>query len=372
MSRDFMQALKGEISSSQQNNFGVDNFDEYRFGKYRDDVKSRPSSFQKIRGFLSSKSGASSSRNEDVQDIRKAIPGVEKFIRLYDAFPEKDKSLLITLLAYQHLGYRKVRLPRNTKAYWELFESAMTLENQSDTYDPHFQNFILSKFNLNPIGPDVKLYYAVIGIVATFLLEQYAYKVDGKNFIEVKQNDIVFDLGACWGDTALYFANKATDGGKVYSFEFIPRNVELFNINLDFNPQLKPIIEIVDRPVSDNSNTIVYYQDRGPASKISLTPFDGQTGSTTTISIDDYVIDNNIDKVDFIKMDIEGAEMSALRGAIKTIKKFRPKLAIAIYHSMDDMADIPNWILDLDLGYDIFLDHFTIHAEETVCFAQVR
>ena len=71
-------------------------------------------------------------------------------------------------------------------------------------------------------------------------------------------------------------------------------------------------------------------------------------------------------------MDIEGAEPSALEGAIETIKKFKPKLAIAIYHSMDDFVNIPNWILDLNLGYEIFIDHYTIHAEETVCFAKPR
>lgn len=372
MSKDFMQVLEGEISRSQHNNYGVDNFDEYRFGKYLDTVKSKTSPLQKIRGFLRSKPDVFNSGKQVVQDIRKVISDPKKFIRLYEALQEKDKNLLISLLAYRHIGYQKVKLPRNTKDYWKMFEKASSLENKMDTYDPHFLNFILTKFDLNSIGLDIKLYYAVIGIVATFLLEQYAYKIDGRNFIEVEKNDVVLDLGACWGDTALYFANKATGGGKVYSFEFIPGNLKLLNINLDFNPHLKPIIEVIERPVSDNSNDTIYYQDNGPASKIISTPFEGQTGSTTTISIDDFVKKNNIEKVDFIKMDIEGAEIPALCGAIETIKKFRPKLAIAIYHSLTDMVDIPNWILDLDAEYDIFLDHFTIHAEETVCFAKAR
>ena len=71
-------------------------------------------------------------------------------------------------------------------------------------------------------------------------------------------------------------------------------------------------------------------------------------------------------------MDIEGAEPLALEGAIETIKRFRPKLAIAIYHSMNDFVAIPNWILNLDLDYEIFIGHYTIHAEETVCFAKPR
>ncbi|MBC7511992.1 MAG: FkbM family methyltransferase, partial [Ferruginibacter sp.] len=105
-------------------------------------------------------------------------------------------------------------------------------------------------------------------------------------------------------------------------------------------------------------------------SVIKLQPFEGQTGSTTTVSIDDFVRLNKIEKVDFIKMDIEGAEPLALKGSIETIKRFRPKLAIATYHSMKDFVNIPDWILHLDLGYEIYIDHFTIHSEETICFAK--
>jgi hypothetical protein len=71
-------------------------------------------------------------------------------------------------------------------------------------------------------------------------------------------------------------------------------------------------------------------------------------------------------------MDIEGAEPVALKGAIKTIKKYRPKLAIAIYHSMNDFVGIPKWIDDLGLGYKLFLGHYTIHSEETVIFAKIE
>ena len=98
-------------------------------------------------------------------------------------------------------------------------------------------------------------------------------------------------------------------------------------------------------------------------------PFADQTGATTTTTIDDFVRQREISRVDFIKMDIEGSEPAALEGAGETILKYRPKLAIAIYHSVSDFVGIPNWILDLNIGYKIFIDHFTIHSEETVCFA---
>ena len=71
-------------------------------------------------------------------------------------------------------------------------------------------------------------------------------------------------------------------------------------------------------------------------------------------------------------MDIEGAESLALNGAIKTIKKYRPKLAIAIYHSMNDFVSIPLWLKELDLDYKFYLGHYTLHAEETILFAKPR
>jgi hypothetical protein len=89
----------------------------------------------------------------------------------------------------------------------------------------------------------------------------------------------------------------------------------------------------------------------------------------TTVSIDDFVHERNLPRVDFIKMDIEGAELSALKGAEKTIRAHKPRLAIAVYHRREDFIDISTYLNDLDVGYEFFLDHFTIYGEETVLFA---
>jgi len=152
----------------------------------------------------------------------------------------------------------------------------------------------------------------------------------------------------------------------------IENQLKLFELNTTLNPSLKKKIELIRNPVSDRSGEEIYFNDKGPSSRIEFQPFDEQTGQSTTISIDDFVKSNNIRRVDFIKMDIEGAEPLALYGAIETIKRFKPKLAIAIYHSMDDFVNIPSWIIDLNLGYRLYLGHYTIHSEETVIFAKVE
>jgi FkbM family methyltransferase len=175
------------------------------------------------------------------------------------------------------------------------------------------------------------------------------------------------DLGGCFGDTALYFADLVGENGKVYSFEFIPSNINVFNKNLQLNHTLSNRIELIERPVHEISGQKVFFVDNGPGSFVTNIQPNCFDGLIETLSIDDFVLSRDLHKIDFIKMDIEGAESKALKGALKTIERFKPKLAIAIYHSDDDFYEIPKFIKSL--GYNICISHFTIHQEETICFA---
>ena len=67
-------------------------------------------------------------------------------------------------------------------------------------------------------------------------------------------------------------------------------------------------------------------------------------------------------------MDIEGAELAALQGAMQTISKFKPKLAISIYHHFDDYQSIINYIAGLNIYQNMVVGHYTIHREETVLY----
>jgi hypothetical protein len=84
------------------------------------------------------------------------------------------------------------------------------------------------------------------------------------------------------------------------------------------------------------------------------------------------VKEKRLQRVDFIKMDIEGAELQALRGAEQTIRAFRPKLAIALYHNWSDFITIPGYLENLAVGYQFYLGHVTIHWGETILFARAK
>ena len=371
----FRTLVERAIVDSRYNYFGTENYDENRFGKlYASDFARR---FNDLKNFVKSRIGYNRLPGgwKNFDDFEKGLANkMEEYYpaldNIYKNLNQESKDLIVKLIAYRILGYQKIRLPTNNEAYKKGLKDIKRLKYPNSKYYPHFLHIVLNKYNLRPLGYEIDIIFSDIGTVIDFIIEQYAYKINGNAIVSVEENDVVFDMGGCWGDTALYFACRAGANGKVYSFEFVPDNIKLFNINRSMNPDVEKRIELVPYPVSDISGEVIYFKDLGPGSKMESNPFEGQTGSVTTLSIDDFVERNNIKKVNFIKMDIEGAESKALAGAIKTIERFRPKLAIAIYHSMDDFIKIPKWIMDLNLGYEIYIGHYTIHAEESICFAK--
>ena len=115
----------------------------------------------------------------------------------------------------------------------------------------------------------------------------------------------------------------------------------------------------------------LFVEGVGPAAHITQNPKSREAKQVETLTIDDLVAQKQLSRLDFIKMDIEGAELEALKGAEDSIRRYRPKLAISVYHHLPDFWEISQWIDGLGLGYCFYLRHFTIHAEETVLFAEV-
>ena len=87
------------------------------------------------------------------------------------------------------------------------------------------------------------------------------------------------------------------------------------------------------------------------ATKVGKTTTEGGRTSIETITLDDYVTARNLPRLDFIKMDIEGAELKALEGAQKTIRKYKPKLAICLYHLPHDPVLIPKLLNEICPDY---------------------
>jgi FkbM family methyltransferase len=291
---------------------------------------------------------------------------MEKFYDLLG--DEYSKALLIELLKYRMLGPRHVKLPLNNKKYWELFDQTENnYMKKKMTKKAPFPDCYLNLYQFPGIGGAINLHSEVLGMINTFILKQYEYRKAQKNY-RVIPGDTVIDGGACWGDTSLGFADEAGEYGHVYGFEFVPDNLEILMENIELNPHLKNRIKVIQKALWNKSGEHICYEANGPGSYV-IENNQQERKRIETLSIDDFVSAEGIPRVNFIKMDIEGSELYALQGAEQTIRTFQPILAIALYHKEDDFAVIPDYLDNLSLGYEFYLDHFTIHAEETVLFA---
>jgi len=292
------------------------------------------------------------------------------FSPIYNLLEDQySKKLFLRLLSGRVFGFPNIFVSPNTNISWKdrksffekLYDSNQNLK---------VGNYDLKLFDLKSIGFPIKIYNVNAGIVFIFILEQYRY--NHNKIIEVQKEDIVIDAGGCWGDTALYFAFKTGNFGKVFSFEFLDRNLKIFNHNLILNPYLKDIIEINNNPIWKESNREIYFYEDGVSGVVSFNNKEKKLSQELiTISIDDFVKEKNLPKVDFIKMDIEGAEVAALLGAKETLIKYRPKLAISIYHDIKHYYKIPLYINSLNLNYKFYLDHFSSSRAETILFGIV-
>ena len=92
-------------------------------------------------------------------------------------------------------------------------------------------------------------------------------------------------------------------------------------------------------------------------------------------SIDKFVKERMLPKIDFIKLDIEGSEMNALLGAKETLVKYKPRLAVCAYHKVSDAWEIPSFLKSLSsdgVKYDIYFGNHRLRNYEFVFYANPK
>lgn len=124
----------------------------------------------------------------------------------------------------------------------------------------------------------------------------------------------------------------------------------------------------------DEKGTLSFETNEGSSSMImesrkTYTYHPNANPERTSISVD--TLDDTLkDKaVTFIKMDIEGSELPSLKGAEKVISTNLPRLAICIYHSDEDMLDIPEYIIEKYPAYSLYIRQHSTGLAETVLYA---
>lgn len=174
------------------------------------------------------------------------------------------------------------------------------------------------------------------------------------------------DGGAYDGDTIEDFiAFSNGQFGQILAFEPLDECYSDLKQRIDKKNE-KDRINIYNKGLYDCSGSIGFNNEARPGSTCID---DDSFERIQVISLDEM----NIKDVSFIKMDIEGSELKALIGATEIIKKNKPKLAICLYHKVDDILDISNYIRSIGVKYNYAIRHHGgihhFHECETVLYA---
>ena len=154
---------------------------------------------------------------------------------------------------------------------------------------------------------------------------------------------------------------------KVVAFEPDKRCVKICEYVLEKMPRLQEVVQLVPKGLWSGETELVFNEvDNYGSSSFIIRKGDGNEQVIPTASIDE-IMDGG--PVTFIKMDIEGAELEALKGAKETIKRYHPTLAISIYHKPEDIVELPQFIKSLIPEYKLYLRNYHLDQTETVLYA---
>lgn len=177
---------------------------------------------------------------------------------------------------------------------------------------------------------------------------------------KIEEEEILIDGGGYDGDTIEEFVNYTKGKFKrIYSFEPQKDKAEIIEEKIW---RYGDRIRLYKKGLYDCEKEIGF--SNGNAALSGKIIEGEESEKIWTIDLDSAVDE----AVSFIKMDIEGAELKALQGAADTIKKYKPKLAICIYHKPEDLWDIPRYIDSLVPEYKFYIRHFGWRYTSTILY----
>lgn len=166
-----------------------------------------------------------------------------------------------------------------------------------------------------------------------------------RDILKLNENETIVDMGAYDGDTIREFTGFT--GGKYNKIFALEPDAKNFK-KLEKNAGGMQGVHLYNMGAWEKKDTLIFAKKAGRNSKLSA---EGVPVSVTDI---DSFID---EKVTMLKMDIEGAELKALKGCENTIKKYSPKLYVCAYHRNEDLFALPMKILEFNESYKIYFRH---------------
>lgn len=200
-------------------------------------------------------------------------------------------------------------------------------------------------------------------IIDCFPIKNYVDKNQyfDEGIIKLGENEVFLDCGCYDFETSQIFMEKCPTYNKVICFEPNKDNQKLIEQKIKQFGENK--VEMIPYGVWNKRDTL-YFGGSGSSAMVSESGIE----KVEVVTIDEVIKD----KVTFVKMDIEGSELNALKGAARTIINNKPRLAICVYHKPEDILEIPLYILNLIPEYKLYLRHYSNYfATETVLYAVI-
>ena len=192
--------------------------------------------------------------------------------------------------------------------------------------------------------------------------EYFGINANASTF-RLRSGEIVADCGAYIGSTVRKVI-AATDGRfrAVHAFE--PDRKSYAELEKLRSLRMSGIV-LHNAAVGEVSGSIRFLETGTMGSHVDEAA--GNSGDTPLVALDD-----TMDEVTFIKMDLEGYEQKALRGAARLIRECRPRMAITAYHYADDLLDLWRLFGELAPDYDLRLRHHSCYYYDTIFYASPR
>ena len=223
-----------------------------------------------------------------------------------------------------------------------LFDSAYLEENRAK-YDMIY-NLLADELSKKTFENVVN--YKITGDIKYLLECEVSKNEPYDSFLRLSEKETFLDLGAYNGDTVTDFVNRVKDYNKIIALE---PDIKTFK-KLEKNTSGFENIVLYNALVSDTCESKPFSMKGGRNSLV------GEKGDLMkSVTVDSL---KEATKITFIKMDVEGEEVAAIKGAEKTIKNQKPKMLISAYHRTEDLFAIPEKVLAIRDDYKLYLRHF--------------
>jgi FkbM family methyltransferase len=272
-----------------------------------------------------------------------------------------DSSLVVRITDHRHFYFPRIDFD-------DLLKFSRSEPFTIEGFPHEYIGMPLGVFDVNLQSradlPALKIITRNIQLQLVNSYRQYLIRRNGYD-ISPKVGDVVYDCGACIGEISLLFASLVAPTGEVHLFDPMPLHTRFCELQATMNPSLAPMLHINTCAVGGSTHDA----RRSHAISDKITPGARvNTEEFACTTLDDYAASKG-GRVDFIKMDIEGAEMEALEGAARVINEFKPRLAISGYHKPQDLWEIPNRLKELNPSYQLTFGHHTPIVWESVFYA---